>query len=287
MSYREPCEVVKMWHFVVFSLAVMGIGAELVPGLGYYWVPRDLNGTVNAEFRFDEAMIRCHMEGGHLVIINSAAEAKVVSDLIAKYSTKPQVYVGFTALLEEGFYITINDHPLERTGYTKWAEGYPTDITSNRCGAANANGELVDVDCYTILNLVCEKELWQEYDLLPGFGYYSLHLEDATWGEALEQCHLEGSTLAVPNSDEEAAAIAGLFKDTTTTLAHVGLHDRYREAFYMTVQGVKIDESGYNKWVANQPIKRYDINFVGIDNEGLYNMVNNTERLPFICEHPL
>ncbi|PSN29541.1 hypothetical protein C0J52_28019, partial [Blattella germanica] len=168
---------------LLFSVA-FAIKKELVPGLGYYWIPKILN-NVSVQYRWDESMSSCYYEGGHLAVINSKEEAEILAKVLESEA----------------------DTPLEgQTGY----------------------------------------------DLVPEMGYYKFYDEKVKWGEALERCHHEGSTLAVINSDEEAKVIAALFEGhEDAQLAHVGIQDRYREAFYYTVDGtyyynvLKIEDTKY------------------------------------------
>jgi hypothetical protein len=43
-----------------------------------------------------------------------------------------------------------------------------------------------------------------DYELVPGVGYYKLHLPFKTWDEAVTTCLAEGSHLLVLNSEAEA-----------------------------------------------------------------------------------
>eukprot|EP01054_Gregarina_sp_Poly1_P006719 Gregarina_sp_Poly_1__6718@NODE_3615_length_977_cov_3_804396_g2301_i0_p1_GENE_NODE_3615_length_977_cov_3_804396_g2301_i0NODE_3615_length_977_cov_3_804396_g2301_i0_p1_ORF_typecomplete_len160_score9_98Lectin_C/PF00059_21/1_7Lectin_C/PF00059_21/9_7e14UL45/PF05473_12/0_043Chordopox_A33R/PF05966_12/0_08Chordopox_A33R/PF05966_12/3_3e03HEPN_AbiA_CTD/PF18732_1/3_1e03HEPN_AbiA_CTD/PF18732_1/0_11_NODE_3615_length_977_cov_3_804396_g2301_i0121600 len=155
------------------------------------------------------------------------------------------------------------------------------------CGALSANGDLDIQLCTERFTYICERDISTTYDLVPGIGYYKVHTEEVTWSEAHEKCLFEGTKLVVINSDEEAAALVKLFESNSNALAHVGVHDRYYEAFYSTVDGNKVEESGYNKWTYNQPYKTRNLNNVAMDHQGLYHLMNSTVLLPFICEKPL
>lgn len=271
---------------LLFSVA-FAVDMEFVPGLGYYWVPKIFN-NISVQYRWDESMSSCVYEGGHLAVINSQEEAEVLAKLLERDADTPYGHVGFSDLFVEGHYMTVNDEPLSAAGYSAWASGYPNGGATSNCGAINRKGELMDISCYSIQTPLCEAEIWKGYDLVEGMGYYKFYEEQVTWGHALQLCQQESSSLAVINSDEEAKVVAALFEGHAgANLAHVGVQDEYREAFYFTVHGQKIEESGYNKWTAQQPVKNRYINYVGVDNEGLYHMVNGTELLPFICEHAL
>ncbi|PSN49622.1 hypothetical protein C0J52_12831 [Blattella germanica] len=211
---------------LLFSVA-FAVKKELVPGLGYYWIPKILN-NVSVQYRWDESMSSCYYEGGHLAVINSKEEAEILAKLLESEADTPLGHIGFSDLLLEGEFMTVIDEPLSGTGYSVWASGYPNGTATNNCGAINRKGELMDIDCYAIQTPLCEAEIWTGYDLVPEMGYYKFYDEKVKWGEALERCHHEGSTLAVINSDEEAKVIAALFEGhEDAQLAHVGIQDRF------------------------------------------------------------
>ncbi|GLG99570.1 Hemolymph lipopolysaccharide-binding protein [Gryllus bimaculatus] len=140
------------------------------------------------------------------------------------------------------------------------------------------------------------------YELNAALGSrYKLHLRPQTWVEALGSCEAEGAHLAVVNGEAEAAMLRALFarhpviNDTTWAgAAWVGFHDRHTEGEYLTVLGGRVDESGYNKWIASQPDNKdykmppdVDSDCGGIHRNALLDDLPCSARYVFICEQEL
>ena len=75
---------------------------------------------------------------------------------------------------------------------------------------------------------------------MPGFGYYKLHTDVKTWPDALHTCQNEGAHLAIINSQEEAKALAPMWRANPTIphyddYAFIGFHDQYKEGQFLTV----------------------------------------------------
>jgi hypothetical protein len=78
-------------------------GYELHRGVGYYKIHSELK-------TWHEARQICAQEGGHLAIINSEEESKVLQSIFAPVAAKLKgvwVYVGFHDLYNEGQYLTV------------------------------------------------------------------------------------------------------------------------------------------------------------------------------------
>ncbi|PSN49623.1 hypothetical protein C0J52_12830 [Blattella germanica] len=247
-----------------------------IDGLGYYK-------AYTYKTSWGEAMTTCYFDGGHLAIVNSEEESVALKNLMAENEIPYYAYLGFSDLFQPGDLTTVTGVPIKHTGYSRW-EGGLRQYTGWRCGALTSTGEITTRACNENLPYICEKDIVGDYLLVPGIGKYTLHEEKVTWGVALDKCHLEGATLAVFNSDEEAAAVVDAFLANRQDLVHVGVHDRYREAFYTTVDGSYTKDAGYDKWTTNEPVKDYSRNNVAVDNAGLYHLQNATVLLPYLCE---
>jgi hypothetical protein len=80
-----------------------GPGYELHRGVGYYKIHRELK-------TWHEARQICAQEGGHLAIINSDEESKVLQSIfapVAAHLKADWVFIGFHDLYNEGQYLTI------------------------------------------------------------------------------------------------------------------------------------------------------------------------------------
>ena len=80
-----------------------GPGYELHRGVGYYKLHSELK-------TWHEARQICAQEGGHLAIINSEEESKVLQSMFAPVAARLNVvwaFIGFHDLYNEGQYLTI------------------------------------------------------------------------------------------------------------------------------------------------------------------------------------
>ncbi|XP_068081755.1 hemolymph lipopolysaccharide-binding protein-like isoform X2 [Anabrus simplex] len=131
---------------------------ELFPGLGYY----KLHTTVQL---WKAAREICAMEGAHLIVINSDAEANVVKEYFSRKPTFPGslksdwVYAGFHDKYAEGDYVTVTGVSLSKSGYTMWQSGQPNGGSKENGGGLNSQGLLVDVPNEWKLGFICEQEL--------------------------------------------------------------------------------------------------------------------------------
>jgi len=78
-------------------------GYELHRGVGYYKIHSELK-------TWHEARQICAQEGGHLAIINSEEESKVLQSIFAPVAAKLNVvwvFIGFHDLYVEGQYLTV------------------------------------------------------------------------------------------------------------------------------------------------------------------------------------
>ncbi|XP_026318361.1 neurocan core protein-like [Hyposmocoma kahamanoa] len=151
-------------------------------------------GTTDSEYKYYETTGECYKfhlqpqiwsdaykiclaEGGHLAIINSLEEAKILSSIfeldtprILKPNDTTYLFLGFLKFNQS--WVTIHGESLEEAGYAMWAPHQPSnspirgnpdqlDRFGNResCGAMEHGGLLNDVCCDFPFAFVCEKHL--------------------------------------------------------------------------------------------------------------------------------
>jgi hypothetical protein len=84
----------------------------------------------------------------------------------------------------------------------------------------------------------------QDYQLVPGLGYYKLHTEPQAWLEARQICVQERAHLLIVNSDEEFDTVRRiwdihpkLFPDWKNDYVHIGISDLANEGYFITIFG--------------------------------------------------
>nr|XP_031828216.1 hemolymph lipopolysaccharide-binding protein-like [Nomia melanderi] len=114
---------------------------------------------------WNAARIICKEEGGHLAIINSKAEARVLSEIFHKAGpvkgapNNDEAFIGIHDYYSEGDWVTVLDESLAKTGFTKWSDkwgGQPDNAGTQNCGAFLAEGTLDDVSCDSTFPFFCE-----------------------------------------------------------------------------------------------------------------------------------
>ncbi|XP_046466573.1 hemolymph lipopolysaccharide-binding protein-like [Neodiprion pinetum] len=116
---------------------------------------------------WNDARMTCEEEGGHLAILNSIAEAKVVTELFKKSSPitgSPHpdfASIGFHDLYREGQYVTIHGQTLAKAGFGEWADGQPDNSGgAENCGSLHKSGGLNDINCGTQFGFICELPIY-------------------------------------------------------------------------------------------------------------------------------
>ncbi|XP_071448603.1 hemolymph lipopolysaccharide-binding protein-like [Hetaerina americana] len=127
---------------------------ELFPGIGFYKFHPEAK-------KFQEGISICSQEGGHLLIVNSKAEANV---LITIYARHPKVWqwanIGFHDPNEDGNYKTIFGETLRAAGYDTWHPDEPDhSYGPARCGVINRQGLLGGGNCNGTRPFICEYDL--------------------------------------------------------------------------------------------------------------------------------
>ncbi|XP_069694989.1 hemolymph lipopolysaccharide-binding protein-like isoform X1 [Periplaneta americana] len=187
----EGLDSVQLQATLISPPPKAGPGYELHKGIGYYKLHKDLK-------KWAEARQICQQEGGHLVIINSEEEDKVLQSMFAPVAEQLKTqwaFVGFHDLYTEGQYLTIFDEPLKSTGFYRWSSPVqPNNYNGNAthpgedCGSIHINGGLNDANCEAKIPFICEQELW--YDT-P-----NIKLEKS-------ECNIDSSAIIFPEVEPE------------------------------------------------------------------------------------
>ncbi|CAB3257652.1 unnamed protein product [Arctia plantaginis] len=120
----------------------------------------------NKPKRFAPAFFTCSAEGGHLAIINSEKELKVIHELhalyppnkIAGHYDKNSAFLGFYYEEDVADWTTIHGKTLEEAGFAKFQEGQPSNSTTGEyCGAVYRDSFFNDVSCHKRFAFICEK----------------------------------------------------------------------------------------------------------------------------------
>nr|AQY54439.1 immulectin 3 [Hepialus xiaojinensis] len=126
----------------------------------------------------------------------------------------------------------------------------------------------------------------RDYDLIHSQrSFYKVHNIPKSWNDARKQCILEGSTLAIPETAEEAEKLRDLMskKIDTNSVAYLGIQ-AFTKGFFFTLDGRSINEI-YHGWAPGQP---NDVDnqedCVILSSDGKLNDVNCVNKNPFICE---
>ncbi|XP_069696355.1 hemolymph lipopolysaccharide-binding protein-like [Periplaneta americana] len=135
-------------------------GYEFTPGLGHYKFHKTPK-------TWDEARKICEQEGGHLAIINSEDESKVLQNLFSKVAKiegaghNDFAFIGIHDRFVEGEFMTIFGKPLASTGFTRWTNAAQPDNSGGQenCGSVHRDGSLNDITCSWKLTFFCEMEL--------------------------------------------------------------------------------------------------------------------------------
>ncbi|XP_018404189.1 PREDICTED: hemolymph lipopolysaccharide-binding protein-like [Cyphomyrmex costatus] len=101
----------------------------------------------------------CIEEGGHLAIINSNSEEKLLMHILEENKVN-QAWLGVHDLYEEGDWSTIMDEPLEAMGYSKWTlkiANAPDNYNGKQhCGVLLKDGGMDDLECTAANAFFCK-----------------------------------------------------------------------------------------------------------------------------------
>ncbi|CAB3222957.1 unnamed protein product [Arctia plantaginis] len=147
-------------------------------------------GTLDSEYHFESSTNKCYKfhttprtfaranfvcsaEGGHLAIINSDEESRVIAQVFAKYPASKMIgnfqkdfaFIGFHNWGESADWTTIHGQSIQEAGFAKFTSGQPDNATTGEyCGSVLRNGLLGDLGCENHFAFICEKS--PDYPLL-------------------------------------------------------------------------------------------------------------------------
>ncbi|XP_076235829.1 uncharacterized protein LOC143180171 [Calliopsis andreniformis] len=198
--------------------------------------------------KWNHARKSCMEEGGHLAVINTAREEKVIQDLINKENLT-EAYIGIHDLYEEGDWVTLTGENVYDMPYVKWSTLWP-NLPDNyggnqNCGVLRKEGGMDDVDCALLHPYVCEIEFRYflpvqytntsfEYDT-----YFASDLLVSTCQKILQN-FLKAQTLIPPNKNSHNIGPSKISKgnplssSSSTRQVHQVLSTQWKEASHNT-----------------------------------------------------
>ncbi|KDR10086.1 Hemolymph lipopolysaccharide-binding protein [Zootermopsis nevadensis] len=138
------------------------------------------------------------------------------------------------------------------------------------------------------------QRLRQDYQIIPGHGYYKLHTSGKTWNQAFWTCRDEGTHLVVLNSVEEVSVVKSIWEKTHNfsnieykEFIFLGLR-RGTDGSFITYTGVPLNETGYQVWAKNEPNNAGgDESCLSMTDTGGLNDAYCERKLAFMCEREL
>ncbi|XP_063358768.1 C-type mannose receptor 2-like [Cydia amplana] len=101
-----------------------------------------------------QAYVMCHEEGGELAVIDSPEEAQMLRTMFKENLSPDQAIIGFRT--KAGEWVTIDEEPLNATGYEVWSPGEPNNKDGESCGFILRSGMLNDDPCDKLAPSICE-----------------------------------------------------------------------------------------------------------------------------------
>ena len=104
---------------------------------------------------FDDARATCVAAGGDIVILETDAENRRVSDAFTEWNGRP-FWLGLTDEVTEDSWFWIDGRPLGT--FDAWNVGEPNDLEGEDCAHGNWTGPRIwnDIDCFDRYPSVCE-----------------------------------------------------------------------------------------------------------------------------------
>ncbi|XP_067007064.2 hemolymph lipopolysaccharide-binding protein [Anabrus simplex] len=149
-------ERIKISAQVISKGLVPPPGYEVVNGLGYYKLH-------TSAATWETARATCEEEGAHLIIVNTDREAKVVQEMLARFS--PSVkgdadtysHVGIHIRYSDKIFRTLSGEPVSSCCYNIWAPGNPKGHADTLCACMHRQGQYHDTLCSgTKYYFICE-----------------------------------------------------------------------------------------------------------------------------------
>ncbi|KAL6440356.1 hypothetical protein ACFW04_003123 [Cataglyphis niger] len=126
-------------------------GYMVTPGINAHKLhPRKLT--------WNKARQACIQEGGHLAIINSDSEEKILLRMLQEEKINV-AWLGLHDYFEEGDWVTVKGEELENTGYTRWTTKWPNEpdnYNGQNCAALIVEGGMDDNSCNNLFSFFCE-----------------------------------------------------------------------------------------------------------------------------------
>lgn len=230
------------------------------------------------------AKLICEKKGGHLVIINDAAENSFIKEL-----TKTDVWLGITDSQKEGEWKTVTG---EKAPYVNWDTGQPDNcFTSEHYGELWGAGKWNDYYNHAKVRFVCEYDD-AVHNLKPAAeasrnGHrYALYNIDTTWSQAYKLCDELGGHLVTLSSKEENDFVLNLAKDNAVNKAiWIGGSDNGSEGAWYWITG---EAFSYTNWAEIEPNNdQGNEHFAQMMANGLWNDIKldgNGNTTAFVCE---
>lgn len=125
-----------------------------------------------------------------------------------------------------------------------------------------------------------------------GVRRYSIYTTGKNWDEARRICDQEGGYLAIINSEAEYRVLHDLYELVPITndvesnsWAFIGLHDRFVEGEFLTIQGKPLESTGFTRWDYPEPNNiGGNENCGSLSRHGSMNDIHCSWKLAFFCE---
>jgi len=130
------------------------------PGSDYLFTPGMSAHKLHVrKLSWNKARRTCIEEGGHLAIINSASEEKILLQILGENKVN-EAWLGVHDLYEEGDWTTVTDESLEATGYSRWTSKFANEPDNfkgeQHCGLLLKEGGMDDIKCTDRFAFFCE-----------------------------------------------------------------------------------------------------------------------------------
>ncbi|KAK7873822.1 hypothetical protein R5R35_005802 [Gryllus longicercus] len=252
-----------------FKAASAGAGPpsdyECVGGEGFYKLhekPR----------LWHEARAACEREGAHLLVLDSAAEARALRRFLASKAIGDEEYPFYT--LHAGFGLELVTPQGERVVYENWSS---RGAQSPFCGQINNDVWLLSADCSEWRMFICEydlrprtlsaapaslpvplptanssevkRQLLRDRGYAPLVGWNKTYVKDmgeiSSWNEAKMICEKDGTQMVTIDSDEKADALFAFIESSNITMNfYIGV----KTGRPVTVLGEPLEDKGYQRW---------------------------------------
>lgn len=108
---------------------------------------------------WNNARHTCIRDGGHLAIINSESEERILLRMLEE-NNADSTWLGLHDLYEEGDWVSILDQPIQDTGYTKWTTKWPNEPDNwggnQNCAILMKGDAMDDIICNSMHYFICE-----------------------------------------------------------------------------------------------------------------------------------